>query len=64
MTARFFYVIIIMYAYLVKNIHSHRIKEDDMKHCFILNPYAGKGAMVEELKEKIKRICEEKKEEF
>ncbi len=35
-----------------------------MKHCFILNPYAGKGTMIEDLKERIKRICTENQEEF
>ena len=31
-----------------------------MKHCFIINPYAGKGTTVESLRESIERICSEK----
>lgn len=31
-----------------------------MKHCFILNPYAGKGQAIPALKEQIERVCAER----
>lgn len=35
-----------------------------MKHCFIINPYAGKGTAVEGLRETITRVCSEKNVDF
>jgi YegS/Rv2252/BmrU family lipid kinase len=64
LTDAFFCVIIIVYAISLKNIRSHGNMEDDMKHCFIINPYAGKGTSVEGLKDSITRVCTEKNVEF
>ncbi len=37
-----------------------RVRSIAMKHCFILNPYAGKGQSIPELKEQIERVCAER----
>lgn len=35
-----------------------------MKHCFILNPFAGKGQTVPEIKEQIEKICQDRGVDF